>query len=79
MDLYLLRHGLAVPLDPASFAKDSERPLTPEGRRKLEEVARAMVAMELAFDLVLSSPYLRARQTAELVVAALHCRKQLQG
>ena len=71
MNLYILRHGVAT--DPAAheFAKDADRPLTPEGKRKLRQVAEAMEALELSFDLILSSPYLRARQTAEVIAAAL--------
>jgi phosphohistidine phosphatase len=67
MDLYLLRHGIAVELGEQGYTKDSARPLTAEGIDKLKKIAKAMSAMELEFDLILSSPYLRARQTAEIV------------
>ena len=78
MNLYILRHGIAT--DPAAheFATDAERPLTPEGKRKLRQVAEAMEALELSFDLILSSTYLRARQTAEVIAAALKERKKLE-
>ena len=78
MNLYILRHGIAV--DPAAhgFAKDADRPLTPEGKRKLGQIAGAMEALELSFDLILSSPYLRARQTAEIIAEALKARKWLE-
>ncbi len=71
MNLYLLRHGLAVELGTPGYADDAARPLTPEGQRKLRKVAAAMKRLELKFDRILSSPYLRARQTAEVVAAAL--------
>jgi phosphohistidine phosphatase len=74
MNLYLLRHGLAVEPGTPGY-NDSERPLIPKGRRKLEKIGDAMAAMKLEFDLVLSSPYLRARQTAEIVVGALKLHK----
>jgi phosphohistidine phosphatase len=78
MNLYLLRHGIAVERDAPGYAKDADRPLTPEGERKLEQIAKAMQALDLAFDLILSSPYVRARQTAEIIARALGVRKKLE-
>jgi len=78
MNLYLLRHGIAVEPGSPGYAKDSDRPLTPEGERKLQLIAEAMQALDLSFDLILSSPYLRARQTAELVAEVLHARKNIE-
>jgi phosphohistidine phosphatase len=78
MNIYILRHGIAT--DPAAheFAKDADRPLTSEGKRKLRQIADAMGALELSFDLILSSPYLRARQTAEIIAESLKERKRLE-
>lgn len=53
------------------FEVDATRPLTDEGREKVRQVARGMARLGLAFDRVLSSPYLRARETAEIVVETL--------
>jgi phosphohistidine phosphatase len=78
MNLYLLRHGLAADLDTSGLTKDSERPLTEKGERKLWKIADGMKALELSFDLILSSPYLRARQTAEIIAEALHARKKIE-
>lgn len=78
MELYILRHGIAVELGAEGCHKDADRPLTEKGKRKLEHVAAAMKAMELHFDLVLSSPYLRARQTAEVIVERLKLHKVIQ-
>jgi phosphohistidine phosphatase len=77
MNLHLLRHGIAADLGTDGIKRDSERPLTSEGREKLYRVTAAMQAMELAFDLILSSPLLRARQTAEIVADAFKARKQM--
>ena len=77
MNLYILRHGIAVDPGSPGYAKDADRPLTPEGERKLGQITKAMEALELTFDLILSSPYLRARQTAEIVAEALKARKRL--
>jgi phosphohistidine phosphatase len=78
MNLYLLRHGLAVEPEAPGRGKDSERPLTPKGKRKLREIAAAMQALEISFDLILSSPYVRAEQTARIVAGALKAGKKLE-
>jgi len=71
MEIYILRHGIAVNRGTPGYKKDSDRPLTPEGEEKLNQIAKAMLAMGLKFDLILSSPYLRSKQTAQLVAAEL--------
>jgi len=78
MNLFILRHGLAVEPGTAGFAKDSDRPLTPKGERKLWKIAEAMEDLEIGLDWILSSPYLRARQTAEIVAEALDLKKKLE-
>ncbi len=78
MNLYILRHGLAVEPGTPGYARDADRPLTPEGEQKLGQIAEAMGAQELSFDLILSSPYVRARQTAEIVAKGLKLRKRLE-
>lgn len=65
MNLFLLRHGIAV--EPGEAASDAARTLTAEGKKKMKHIARGMKALELSFDLILSSPYARARETAEIV------------
>jgi phosphohistidine phosphatase len=79
MNLYILRHGLAEELDPRRFAKDSERPLTSKGERKMWKIAEALKALGVSFDLILFSPYARARQTAEIVADALGLCKGLEA
>jgi phosphohistidine phosphatase len=78
MDLYVLRHAIAVPRGDESVSRDSERPLTEKGIAKLRRVTRGMRALGLSFDLILTSPYLRALQTAERVAAAVGARKTLE-
>jgi len=72
MNVFLLRHGIAA--DPGS-RNDSERPLTSEGRLKLLKVARGLRNLEVSFDIILSSPYSRARDTARLIAKCLNCRQ----
>src|SRR5579862_6482554 len=78
MNIFILRHGLAVEAGACGFTKDSERPLTPKGRRKLRKIGRTMRKLELSFDCILSSPYMRARQTAEIIADRLGLGKKLE-
>jgi phosphohistidine phosphatase len=71
MDIYILRHGIAVERGTPGYKKDSDRPLTKEGVEKMEQIAQAILALGLHFDLILSSPYARAEQTAQIVARAL--------
>lgn len=63
-ELLLLRHGIAE--ERRANLADGRRALTPEGRLRTEAVLQRLVALGLECDLLLSSPYTRARQTAEL-------------
>jgi phosphohistidine phosphatase len=78
MNLFLLRHGLAVEPGTAGYSKDADRPLTPKGARKLRRAAQTMKALDLSFDLILSSPHLRARQTAAIFAKALDAKDRLE-
>lgn len=77
MDLYILRHGIAVEPGTEGYADDSERPLTPKGERKMRQITKAMRALELSFDRILSSPYVRTRQTAEIAGEAFDATRNL--
>ena len=80
MNLYMLRHGIAcVPGEDGlpKDLKDAERPLSAKGRQRLWGVTGAMRKLELEFDLVMSSPLLRARQSAQIVTEALDLRRKL--
>ena len=65
MELYLFRHGIAV--DRSLGMPDSERPLTPKGERKTRLVAQHLWQMDLSFEAIATSPYLRAKQTADIL------------
>lgn len=77
MNLYLLRHGLAVDRTPG-IKFDKDRPLTPQGQKKMRRLAVFLRKLGLSFDLILSSPFLRARQTAEIVAEVLDLSKRLE-
>jgi phosphohistidine phosphatase len=70
MRLFFLRHGIAdwPDWDPA---RDHERPLTKDGVKKMKEQARALADLGLKIDAILSSPYARAYQTADIVAGKL--------
>jgi len=69
-ELYLIRHGIAEDRGEA-WPDDAKRPLTAEGAARLKKSARALVRLGVTFDVVLTSPLVRTRQTAELIAAAL--------
>jgi phosphohistidine phosphatase len=65
MELYLIRHADAVPAGANGVAEDSERPLTDAGRAQCEPLARALLRQHVGLERIVTSPYLRARQTAD--------------
>ena len=82
MNLYFMRHGAAVEKDDPSVASDNERPLTNKGVKRLRRAARGLGRLDISFDGILTSPVLRARQTAEIVAAALgleSCLEEVSG
>ncbi|MBC8096454.1 MAG: phosphohistidine phosphatase SixA [Akkermansiaceae bacterium] len=70
MKLYLLRHGEAAEHGDPRY-KENERPLTPKGIQRTKQLAHALREMDIAFDKILSSPLLRARQTAEIMARGM--------
>ena len=78
MNLYILRHGIAVEHGAPGYENDDERPLTSKGESKVRMIAKAMKALEISFDIILSSPLVRARETAEIVAEALKAKKRLE-
>ena len=67
MEVILIRHAKAETRDPNSWPDDDQRPLTVEGRAEQRAAARAMKKMGIKFDFIVTSPLLRARETADLV------------
>jgi phosphohistidine phosphatase len=68
MLLLLNRHAHAGDRDPAQWPDDRERPLTDKGRKVQRDVSRTLRKLDLTPTLVLTSPWLRAAQTAEILV-----------
>ncbi|HKW91547.1 MAG TPA: methyltransferase [Methylomirabilota bacterium] len=66
MRLVLMRHAEAGDADPARWPDDRDRPLTDAGRREHARLAEALRRMGVRFDRLLTSPLVRARETAEI-------------
>ena len=62
--LYLIRHGIAE--ERGNYEDDTQRPLTDEGRKKTKQVAKRLYDLGLRFDLLQTSPLVRAQQTADI-------------
>ena len=68
MEVYFIRHGIAA--ERGTYADDEQRPLIAKGKVKTAKVAERLLATGLKFDLILSSPLVRADRTAEILKQA---------
>lgn len=78
MNLYIIRHAIAVDEATPDYQSDSERPLIEKGRKKMRRIAKALRQLNVEFDLILSSPYVRARETAEILADVFKMKKKLE-
>ena len=67
MEVLVVRHGIAFDRDPLRWPDDRLRPLSPKGENRLEKEARGLAKVAPHVDLLLTSPWLRSRQTADLL------------
>ena len=67
MRLYVMRHADAVPRGTPGYRHDAQRPLTAEGRLQARDVARGLKRLDVPITVIVTSPYVRAVQTAEEV------------
>lgn len=74
MILYLVRHAVAMEREDWDKS-DESRPLTEEGIERMREAARGLTHLGLKVDRVFTSPYTRARQTADILVQELGLAK----
>jgi len=68
--IYLIRHGVAAERGDA-YPDDTLRPLTKDGVSRLRQGAKALGGLGVTFDVILTSPLVRTRQTAEVIAAGL--------
>lgn len=78
MKLYLVRHATATERVGGAIRTDAERPLIDEGRKEALSVAMALRKMGVKSDLFVTSPLVRARQTAEIFSEVLHGKDKLE-
>ena len=69
MDLFILRHGKAG--QSTGEPDDNMRALTPAGRKEIKDIARWLKKEKVRFDLIATSPLIRARETAGIVARTL--------
>ena len=69
-EIYLVRHGIAEERGEA-WPDDTKRPLTEEGMEGVRKAARSLARLGVTFDVVLTSPLVRTRQTAEIMAAEM--------
>ncbi len=71
MEIYILRHGIAEAR--GAWTNDADRALVPEGKKKLKAVLRVAKAAGVGPVQILTSPYRRALETAEIAAEELGC------
>src|SRR5260370_23633138 len=76
MKLYIVRHGIAIDREDPKCPPDPERYLTEKGVEKTQQAAKGVAGLGVSADLLLTSPYVRAAQTAEIFASALEYSKQ---
>jgi len=78
-ELYIMRHGIAAERSTTTVSDDTKRPLTPEGKEKMGEIAAGLVRAGMELDWIVSSPLVRAAETAEIVSEALSPKPPLDA
>ena len=78
MNLYIIRHAIAVDESTPEYEEDNQRPLTDKGKKKMRQIAKGLRALGVSFDLILSSPYVRAKETAEILADVFKLKKSIE-
>ena len=78
-ELYIMRHGIAAAGGTPEYPEDAKRPLTPEGKKKMQEISKGLKRLGVAVDWIVSSPLVRAVETAEIVAPALLSEGQVEN
>jgi phosphohistidine phosphatase len=76
MEVWILRHAAAE--RQADWGQDADRALTPKGAKRATSVAKGLSALEPEIEAVLTSPFVRARQTAEPAARALGIERSIE-
>lgn len=78
MVIYFFRHGIAAAKDDPAFPDDVSRPLTSEGVKKTREAADGLKKLGIPIEALLTSPWVRAMETAEILADTLDVRDRLE-
>ena len=78
MEVVLVRHAIAHERNPRRWPDDSQRPLTPDGARKFRKGARGIAACLPPKSVMLTSPYVRARETADILASVTRLAKAIE-
>jgi len=78
MKIFLMRHGIASEPGGSRFEVDARRQLTDAGREKIHKIAHALKELEIKPDLILSSPFVRAEQTAAILAREYDMEERLK-
>ena len=78
MNLYIVRHAIAVERETPGYDDDSQRPLTDTGRKKMKKIVKGLHQFNIKLNIILSSPYVRARDTAEILASEFKLKNQLR-
>ena len=78
MEVLIVRHAIAVEHGDPAFENDDDRPLTPEGIHKFRLAARGLKEIAPRLDRIVSSPLVRARQTAEILCEVVAPNRKIE-
>jgi phosphohistidine phosphatase len=67
MNLYIVRHAIAVERGTPGYEDDTQRPLTDTGRKKMKKISKRLDRLGVKLDVILTSPWVRARDTAKIL------------
>jgi phosphohistidine phosphatase len=78
MNLYIIRHAIAVEEGSPGYDEDGQRPLSDKGRKKMRQIAKGLRSLGVGFDLILSSPYVRAKETSEILADVFKMKNSIK-
>ncbi|OGI19043.1 MAG: phosphohistidine phosphatase SixA [Candidatus Melainabacteria bacterium RIFCSPHIGHO2_02_FULL_34_12] len=77
-EIFILRHGHAEDNEGSTVKNDFDRKLTEEGKEKIRKISLFLNKLEEEIELVISSPYIRAKETAEILISNLTPKPNLK-
>lgn len=75
MNLYIIRHAIAIESGASGYENDSQRSLSEKGRAKMVNIALGLKSLGVNFDLIITSPYVRALDTGHILLKSYKMKK----